>query len=150
MPPPLVWVHHSGVVPPLQQPYDSAYLVRHCRPRSFTVRVGNRKEIVSTGSLKPCTDNTAGPGVPSCLGRLPSTGGAAKLAAHCHSNPPAMKRVSFLAPLVSTPSQRYQEKLSILLGNDFVSPHRGVFAHSKTILLHRRGTCNASGHCQLD
>jgi hypothetical protein len=83
------------VVLPLQQPYDSAYLVLHCRPCSFTIRVGNRKEIVSTGRLKPCTDNTAGPGVPSRLGRLPSTVEAAKLTAHCHSDSPAMKRFSF-------------------------------------------------------
>jgi hypothetical protein len=71
-------------------------------------------------------------------------------AAHCYSNPPAMKMVSFSDPLVSTPSKRYQEKLRILSGNDFVPPRWGVFAHSKTILLHRRGTCNASGHRQPD
>jgi hypothetical protein len=92
---PLVWVHRSGLVPPLQPLYDGPYAVLRCGPRSFTIRVGSGDEVVAVSRLKACT---AADAMPSSLRR--------------HDRPPgsrpgsltATKRVSFSDPLVSSPS----------------------------------------------
>jgi hypothetical protein len=85
-PPPLVWVRRGGLVPPLQPLYDGPYAVLHRSPRSFTIRVGSRDEVVAVSHLKVCTAADATPGSPRRSGRLPgsSPGGLA-----------ATKRVSF-------------------------------------------------------
>jgi hypothetical protein len=92
---PLVLVHRGGLVPPLQPLYDDPYVVLHRGPRSFTIRVGSRDEVVAVSHLKACTAANATPGSPHRRGRLPGShpGG-----------PAATKRVSFSDPLVSSTS----------------------------------------------
>jgi hypothetical protein len=92
---PLVWVRQCGLVPPLQPLYDSPYAVLRRGPRSFTIRVGSRDEVVVVSRLKACMAADAAPGSPRCCGRPPGSqpGG-----------PAATKRVSFSDPLVSSPS----------------------------------------------
>jgi hypothetical protein len=64
-------------------------------PHSFTIRVGLWDEVVAVSRLKACTTVDATPGSPRRRGRPPGSrpGGLA-----------ATKRVSFLDPLVSSPS----------------------------------------------
>jgi hypothetical protein len=92
---PLVWVRRGGLVPPLQPLYDGPYAVLRRGPRSFTIRVGSRDEVVTVSRLKACTAADATPGSPRRRGRPPGSrsGGLA-----------ATKRVSFSDPLVSLPS----------------------------------------------
>jgi hypothetical protein len=92
---PLVWVRWGGLVPPLQSLYDGPYSVLRRGPRSFTIRVGSRDEVVTVSRLKACTAADATPGSPCCRGRPPGSrpGGLA-----------ATKRVSFSDLLVSSPS----------------------------------------------
>jgi hypothetical protein len=84
-----------GLVPPLQPLYNGPYAVLRCGPRSFTIRVGSRDEVVAVSRLKACTAADATPGSPRHRGRPPGShpGG-----------PAATKRVSFSDPLVSSPS----------------------------------------------
>ncbi len=91
---PLVWVRRGGVIPPLQPLYDGLYTVLRRRPRSFTIRVGSRDEVIAVSRLKACTAD-ATPGSPRCRGRPPGShpGG-----------PAATKRISFSDPLVSPSS----------------------------------------------
>jgi hypothetical protein len=49
---PLIWVCHGGMVPPLQPLYDGPYAVVRCGPRSFTIRVGSRDEVIAISLLK--------------------------------------------------------------------------------------------------
>jgi hypothetical protein len=65
------------------------------RPRSFTIRVWSRDEVVAVSRLKACTAVDATPGSLPRRGRPPGSrpGG-----------PAATKRVSFSDPLVSSPS----------------------------------------------
>jgi hypothetical protein len=44
---PLVWVHRGGLVPPLQPHYGGLYAVLRRSPRSFTIRVRSREEVVA-------------------------------------------------------------------------------------------------------
>jgi hypothetical protein len=44
---PLIWVHHGSILPPLQQPYDGPDVVLGHGPRSFTIQVRARDEIIS-------------------------------------------------------------------------------------------------------
>ncbi len=92
---PLVWVHRGCLVPPLQPLYDGPYAALRCGPRSFTIRVGSRDEVVAASRLKACTAADAAPGSLRRRGRPPGSrpGGLA-----------ATKRVSFSEPLVSSPS----------------------------------------------
>ncbi len=92
---PLVWVCRRGVIPPLQLLYDGPYVVLRHRPRSFTIRVGSRDEVIAVSHLKACTATDATPGSPRRGSRPPGShpGG-----------PAATKQVSFLDPLVSSPS----------------------------------------------
>jgi hypothetical protein len=92
---PLVWVHQGGLVPPLQPLYDGPYVVLRRSPRSFTIRVGSRDEVIAISRLKACMVAGATPGSPRRRGRPPGSrsGGLA-----------ATKRVSFSDPLVSSPS----------------------------------------------
>jgi hypothetical protein len=94
-PPPPIWVRRGGLVPPLQPLYDGPYAVLPRGPRSFTIRVGSRDEVVAVSRLKACTAADTTPGSPRRRGRPPSSrpGGLA-----------ATKRVSFSDPLVSSPS----------------------------------------------
>jgi hypothetical protein len=92
---PLVWVRRGGLVPPLQLLYDGPYAVLRRGPRSFTIRVGSRDEVVAVSRLKACTAADATPGSPRRRGRPLGLrpGGLA-----------ATKRVSFSDPLVSSHS----------------------------------------------
>jgi hypothetical protein len=92
---PLVWVHQGSLVPPLQPLYDGPYEVLRRGPRSFTIRVGSRDEMVAVSRLEACTAADATPGSPCRYVRPPGSrpGGLA-----------ATKRVSFSNPLVSSPS----------------------------------------------
>ncbi len=92
---PLVGVRWGGLIPPLQPLYDGPYAVLHCGPRSFTIRVGSRDEVVTVSRLKACTAADATPGSPCCRGTPPGP--------HPGS-PAATKWVSFSDPLVSSPS----------------------------------------------
>jgi hypothetical protein len=85
----------AAYVPPLHRPYDSPYSVLRRGPRSFTIRVRSRDEIVSVSHLKACTEADATPGSPPCHGRPPGK----RPSGHA-----ATKRVSFAHPLVSPPS----------------------------------------------
>ncbi len=88
-------VHHGDLVPPLQPLYDSPYGVLRRGPRSFTIRVGSRDEVVAVSRLKACTAADATPGSPRRHSRPPGL--------H-RGGPAATKRVSFSDPLVSSPS----------------------------------------------
>jgi hypothetical protein len=92
---PLVWVCRGGVIPPLQPLYDGPYAVLRRWPRSFTIRVRSRDEVIAVSHLKACTAADAMPGSLRHRGRPPGShpGG-----------PAATKRVSFSDPLVSSPS----------------------------------------------
>jgi hypothetical protein len=92
---PLVWVCRGGMVPPLQPLYDGPYEVLRHGPRSFTIRVRSRDEVVAVSHLKACTAADATPGSPRRRGRPPGLrlGGLA-----------ATKLVSFSDPLVTSPS----------------------------------------------
>jgi hypothetical protein len=91
----LVWVRRGDLVPPLQPLYDGPYAVLRRGPRSFTIRVGSRDEMVAISRLEACTVADATPGSRCRHGRQPGShpGG-----------PAATKRVSFSDPLVSSPS----------------------------------------------
>jgi hypothetical protein len=92
---PLVWVHQGGLVPPLQPLYDGPNAVLRRGPRSFTIRVGSRDEVVAVSHLKACTAADAIPGSPRCRGRPPGS----------HPGSPATtKWVSFSDLLVPSPS----------------------------------------------
>jgi hypothetical protein len=67
----LVWVRRGGAVPPLQPLYDGPYAVIRHGGRSFTLRVGQRDEIVAVSRLKACTTADAAPGSPRRRGRPP-------------------------------------------------------------------------------
>ncbi len=51
----LVWVRHSGVVPPLHPLYDSPYAVLCWGPCTFTFQVGQQEEIIAVSCLKAYT-----------------------------------------------------------------------------------------------
>jgi hypothetical protein len=51
----LIWVCCGCVIPPFQPLYDGPYAVLHCGPRSFTIRVGSRDEVIAVSRLKACT-----------------------------------------------------------------------------------------------
>jgi hypothetical protein len=92
---PLVWVRRGGAIPPLQPLYDSPYTVLLCGPRSFTIRVGSRDEVIAVSRLKACTAADAMPRSSRRRGRPQGS----------HSGgPAATKQVSFSDPLVSPPS----------------------------------------------
>ncbi len=92
---PLLWVCRGSVSPPLKPLYDGPYTVLRRGPRSFTIRVESRDEVIAVSRLKACTAADATPGSPRRRGRPPGShpGG-----------PAATKRVSFSDPLVSPPS----------------------------------------------
>ncbi len=61
---PLIWVRRGGLVPPLQPLYDGPYAVLRRGPRSFTIRVGSRDEVVAVSRLRlarPRTPRLAAP-----------------------------------------------------------------------------------------
>ncbi len=90
---PLVWVRQGGVIPPLQPLYNGPYAVLRSGPRSFTIPVGSRDEVISVSHLKACTTADAMPGSPRRCGRPPSS---------YPGGPAATRRVSFSDPLVSS------------------------------------------------
>jgi hypothetical protein len=57
---PFIWLRCGSIVPPLNHPYA---VLRH-GPRSFTIRVRSRDEIVCVSHLKACTEGDATPGSP--------------------------------------------------------------------------------------
>jgi hypothetical protein len=85
----------AAIIPPLQALYDGPYAVLCRGPRSFTIRVRSRNEVVAVSRLKAYTAADAAPGSPPRCGRPPGSrpGG-----------PAVTKRVSFSDPLVSSPS----------------------------------------------
>jgi hypothetical protein len=105
-------------------------------PRSFTIRVRSRDEVVAVSRLKACTDAT--PGSPCRRGRPPGSrlGGIA-----------ATKRVSFSDPLVSSPSS--SSALPRTVPELFSYPARR-FLHARDQRrlhsLHRCGTRLVNGH----
>ncbi len=91
----LLLVAWGGIVPPLHSPCNGLNAVMRRGPHSFTIKVGTRDEIVSISRLKACTEADAMPGSPPRHGRPPGK----------HPGGPAStKQVSFLDPLVSSPS----------------------------------------------
>jgi hypothetical protein len=71
---PLIWVRRGGVIPPLQPLYDGPYTVLRLGPRSFTIRVGSRDEVIAVSHLKACTAPAdATPGSPRRRGRPPGS-----------------------------------------------------------------------------
>jgi hypothetical protein len=91
-------VHCGGIIPPLEHPYDSPYAILHHSPRTITIQVGARDEIVSISRFKPSTDADDKPDSPRCCGQLPSTGTVAKLATTSRGSPSAPRRVLFSVP----------------------------------------------------
>jgi transposase InsO family protein len=92
---PLVWVRRGSLVPPLQLLYDGSYAVLCRGPRSFTIRVRSWDKVVAVSRLKACTAVDVKPGSPRRLSRPLGS-------RPC--GPAATKWVSFLDPLVSSPS----------------------------------------------
>jgi hypothetical protein len=92
---PLVWVSRGGLVPPLLPLYNGPYAVLRRGPRSFTIRVGSRDEVVAVSHLKACTAADAMPGSPCRCGRPPGSRPGSLT---------ATKQVSFSDLLVSSPS----------------------------------------------
>jgi hypothetical protein len=81
--------------PPLQPLYDSPYAVLRCGPRSFTIRVRSRDEVIAVSRLKACTAADAEPGSLRYHSRPPDSR---------PGDPAATKQVSFSDSLVSPPS----------------------------------------------
>ncbi len=107
-------------------------------PRSFTIRVRSRDEVVAISRLKACTAADATPGSPRCRGRPPGSrpGG-----------PAAAKRVSFSDPLVSSASSSPVPPQKGP-GTIFL-PGEEVFAcHARLHSLHRRSTRPFTGTVQ--
>jgi hypothetical protein len=92
---PLVWVRPGSVVPPLHPLYNSPYAILRRGPRSFTIRVGSRDEVIPVSCLKACTTVDTEPCSPCRRGRSPGSR---------PRGPAAIKRVSFSDLLVSSPS----------------------------------------------
>ena len=106
----LVWVRHDAVRRPLQRPYDGPFAVIARGPRAFTIRVGDRDEIISVARLKPCTDADAAPSTPPRRGRPPkaaATGATPDAASRGGQTAP--RAVTFSDPLAAPPSQRPPE-----------------------------------------
>jgi hypothetical protein len=136
---PLVWVRRGGVIQPLQPLYDGPYTVLRRGPRSFTVRVKTRGEVIAVSRLKACTAADATPGSPRRRGRPPGShpGG-----------PAATKRVSFSDPLVSTPSFPAPPRDgpgTVFLPGEEVFARSGPAAPSQ-VPCHRRGTRPVNAH----
>jgi hypothetical protein len=135
---PLVWVCQGGLVPPLQPLYDDPYAVLRHSPRSFTIRVGSRDEVVAVSRLKACTAADATPGSPHRRGRPPGS---------CPGGLAATKRVSFSDLLVSSPSSSSAPPLD---GPGTVSYPVRRFLHARDRWrlhsLHRHSTRLINGH----
>jgi transposase InsO family protein len=133
---PFIWVHWGGLVPPLQPLYNSPYAVLRRGPRSFTIRVGSRDEVVAISSLKACTAADATPGSPHHRVRPPGPhpGG-----------PAATKQVSFSDPFLHILIRRRHETVP----EPFSYPARR-FLHTRDWQCHhrchRRGTHPVNGH----
>jgi hypothetical protein len=92
---PLIWFHQGGIIPSLQPLYNGPYAVLRRGPRSFTIRVGSRDEVVAVSRLKACMAADATPGsLPRCSRPPGSRPGS----------PATTKWVSFSDLLVSSPS----------------------------------------------
>ncbi len=70
---PTVLVRWDRHIPPLQPMYDGPYTFICCSLHHFTLRIGNKKDKVSTLGLKPCTNPTESPAQPRVRGRPPAT-----------------------------------------------------------------------------
>ncbi len=70
---PLVWVRRCSVIPPLQPHYNGPYAILRRGPRSFTILVGSRDEVIIVSRLKACTAMDATPGSLHRCGRPPGT-----------------------------------------------------------------------------
>jgi hypothetical protein len=134
---PLVWVHRGGLVPPLQLLYDGPYTVLRRGPRSFTIRVGSRDEVVAVSCLKACTAADATPGSPRRHSR--------PLGSH-PGGPAETKRVSFSARwFLHRPLWR--RHVTVLEPFSYLM-RRFLHARDQRRLhrCHRRGTCPVNGH----
>jgi hypothetical protein len=67
----LVFVRRDGHVPPLTPLYEGPYSVVRRSLHHFTVKMGDREEVISKSRLKTCNDETATPAEPRRRGRPP-------------------------------------------------------------------------------
>jgi hypothetical protein len=102
----LVWIRHDAVRKPLQRPYDGPFAVIARGPRAFTIRVGDRDEVISVARLKPCTDAAAAPGSPPRRGRPPKAATTGTTPAASRGGQTAPRSITFS---VAPPSQRPPE-----------------------------------------
>jgi hypothetical protein len=93
---PLIWICRGGIIPPLQPLYDGPYVVLRRGPRSFTIRVGSRDEVIAVSCLKACRAADATPDSQNRRGTPPGSR---------QGSPAATKQVSLSDPLVSSPSR---------------------------------------------
>jgi hypothetical protein len=122
----LIWVWPSGIVPPLHPLYDCPYAILCRGPRTFTLQVRQREDIIAVSCLKAWTAVDATPGSTRCHGRPPGPGMMATPPATCPESPAASKRVSFSDLLVSSPL--HQEQPRIRPGTVSLLPCGEVFA----------------------
>jgi hypothetical protein len=136
---PLVWIFWGSVVPPLQPLYHGPSGGLCCSPRSFTIRVESRDEVVAFSRLKACRAADVMPGGPRRRGRpLGLRPGG----------PAATKRVSFSDPLVFHLLLLWRRHVMVpepfsYLARRFLHTRDRRRLHS----LHRRGTRPVNGHC---
>jgi hypothetical protein len=134
---PFIWLCRSGVVPPLHSPYDCPYTVVRQGPRSFTIRVGSRDEIVSVSHLKTCTEAEA---------TLAVRNAAADRRASAQAVPPPqsgshLQTRWFLTFSSGAATRRSRNRFPIRQGG-FIHTQDRRRLHS----LHRRGTHPVNGY----
>ena len=82
-----VLVRRDGHVPPLSPLYDGPYVVLERHTNTFTIQMGDREEVVSTGRLKPCRTPHVDAALPRRHGRPPGPVGQSGLPPRCPAGP---------------------------------------------------------------
>ena len=82
-----VLVRRDGHVPPLSPLYDGPYVVLERHTNTFTIQMGDREEVVSTGRLKPCRTPHVDAAQPRRRGRPPGPVGQSGLPPRCPTGP---------------------------------------------------------------
>ena len=82
-----VLVHQDGHMPLLAPLYNNPYAVLWRSLRTFTILMGDRKEVVSTSRLKQCHTPNMVPVLPHRCGRLPGPAGQLGLPPRCPPGP---------------------------------------------------------------